>query len=90
MAVEVHQDGPNSLNNVFGMVLYATSPGAGATQLHIGLSNNVVVIGWSGAGTLQTAATLNTPGAWSDVTTNSPYATAPMSTNRFFRLRLSP
>jgi hypothetical protein len=88
--VEVHQDSTNSTDNVFGLELYAASSSSGAGQLQINLSNTLVIISWPGTGTLQSAASLDSSSAWADLTTNSPYSTLPMSTNRFYRLRISP
>ncbi len=86
LAAEVHQNGPDSSDIVFGAELaYAPLP-AEPPKMRIARSGADVVITWTQTGTLQSADAL--AGPWSDIPgATSPRTIAPPVGTKFYRIK---
>jgi hypothetical protein len=88
LAVELHQDRPDTSDGAFDLALVGVAPPSGTVpRLHIQRSGANVTLSWSVAGfVLQQAA--QPRGTYSDVpNSSSPYTLTPSFQSRFFRLR---
>jgi hypothetical protein len=95
LAIELHQNSATSSDAVLSVQLVAEveqfSGGSANPRLHItrdGITGQIT-ISWSGSGTLQETADLQSPTTqWNDVPGNpNPYVFTPTGDRRFFSLR---
>ena len=92
LAVEVHNQAPNSRDLVFGSALFLNAPTVRNPKLNILVAEGTTTLWWNGTGfKVQQANRIGSGAIWSDLpgpVTNSPVTFSSPASTRFFRLEI--